>query len=167
MFKIYDGREYFYQWDVDRKLIVNDAEITQVHFCNRTDECSLVCATYQENGLTLVNVPNVLLQSDWRINVYAYNKNYTKFSKAYPVVKRSKPDNYIYTETETLNYEALDNRMKQIENNIGEKIEEYLAENPIDVDLTGYVKDTDKVAVSINNKVYYGKVEEDGRFLSH
>lgn len=119
MFKIYDGRDYFYQWDVDRKLIVNDAEITQVHFCNRTDECSLVCETYQENGLTLVNVPNVLLQSDWRINVYAYNKNYTKFSKQYPVVKRSKPDNYVYTETEVLNYYSLDRRIRSLESGGG------------------------------------------------
>ena len=32
MFKIYDGREQFYQWDLDRKLIVEDAAITEVHF---------------------------------------------------------------------------------------------------------------------------------------
>jgi hypothetical protein len=77
LFKIYDGRNQFYQWDIDRKLIVNDAEITQVHFCNRTDDCSLVCETYAEDGLNIVNVPNILLQEDWRINVYAYDKNYT------------------------------------------------------------------------------------------
>lgn len=138
MFKIYDGREQFYQWDIDRKIIVQDAEITQVHFCNRTDECSLVCETYQENGLTLVNVPNILLQTDWRINVYAYDKNYTKFSKCFNVVKRSKPESYVYTETEILSFNTLLDKMNSIEENIGEAVQDYLEENEIDVDLTGY-----------------------------
>ena len=87
MFKIYDGREYFYQWDLDRKLIVKDKSITQVHFCNRTDESSLVCDVYDEDGLRLVNVPNILLQDNWPIRVYLYcNDFYTKESIIFDVV---------------------------------------------------------------------------------
>lgn len=138
MFKIYDGRNQFYQWDLDRKLIVEDAEITQVHFCNRTDDCSLVCETYMEDGLTLVNVPNVLLQDDWRINVYAYDRNYTKFSETFDVVRRSKPESYVYTETEVLNYNTLLDKMTGIEENIAGAVQDYLEENPVEVDLTGY-----------------------------
>lgn len=144
MFKIYDGRNQFYQWDIDRKLIVEDAEITEVHFCNRTDDCSLVCETYVEDGLTVVNVPNVLLQEDWRINVYAYNRNYTKFTKQFDVVKRSKPADYVYTETEIKNYDDLVARVDQIEQNgvseetVAKAVEKYLDENDIQVDLTGY-----------------------------
>ena len=149
MFKIYDGREHFYQWDVDRKLIIEDAAITQVHFCNRTGECSLVCETYQENGLTLVNVPNILLQTDWRINVYAYDTNYTKFSETYDVVRRSKPDNYVYTETEVLNYNTLLDRMNEVDANIANSVEDYLERNPVDVDLTGYATEQ-YVAAAIN-----------------
>ena len=115
MFTIYDGREKFFQWDKDRKLIVEDAEITEVHFCNRTDECSLVCETYVEDGLTLVNVPNILLQNDWRINVFAYNQSYTKFKKCFDVVSRSKPADYVYTETEIKNYDALEARVTALE----------------------------------------------------
>ena len=115
MFTIYDGREKFFQWDKDRKLVVEDAEITEVHFCNRTDECSLVCETYVEDGLTLVNVPNILLQNDWRINVFAYNQSYTKFKKCFDVVSRSKPADYVYTETEIKNYEALEARVTALE----------------------------------------------------
>ena len=48
MFKLQDGRDRFYQWDSDRKLIVEDASITEVHFSNRTDDYSLVCETYVE-----------------------------------------------------------------------------------------------------------------------
>lgn len=138
MFKIYDGRSQFYQWDLDRKLIVNDAEITQVHFCNRTDDCSLVCETYQEDGLTLVNVPNVLLQDDWRINVYAYDRNYTKFAEQFDVVRRTKPTDYVYTETEVLNFNVILERMDSIEETIGDTVQDYLEENPVEVDLTGY-----------------------------
>lgn len=138
MFKIYDGRNQFYQWDLDRKLIVEDAEITQVHFCNRTEDCSLVCETYQEDGLTLVNVPNVLLQEDWRINVYAYDRNYTKFAEQFDVVRRSKPESYVYTETEVLNYNTLLDKMTGIEENIADAVTDYLEENPVEVDLTGY-----------------------------
>lgn len=72
MFKIYDGREQFYQWDIDRKLVL-DADISQVHFGNSAISNSLVCETYKENGLVLVNVPNILLQKDLRLDVYAYD----------------------------------------------------------------------------------------------
>ena len=115
MFKIYDGRSHFYQWDIDRKLIVEDASISEVHFCNQTDNYSLVCKTYIEDGLNLVNVPNILLQNDWRINVYAYDSNYTKFSEQFDVIRRCKPEDYVYTETEILNYNTLSDRITKIE----------------------------------------------------
>jgi hypothetical protein len=99
LFRIYDGREQFYQWDLDRKLIVEDATITEVHFCNRTGDCSLVCEPYTENGLTVVNVPNILLQTDWKIRVYAY-AGYTKHEANFEVVGRTKPADYIYHEVE-------------------------------------------------------------------
>lgn len=116
MFKIYDGREYFYQWDLDRKLIVYDQTIEQVHFCNKTDDNSLVCDVYTEGDLHLVNVPNILLQDNWRINVYAFDKNYTKYSKQFDVKSRTKPANYIYTETEVKRWEILEERVSTLEN---------------------------------------------------
>ena len=115
MFKIYDGRDKFYQWDLDRKLIVAAAAIKEVHFCNRTDNCSLVCETYVEDGLTLVNVPNVLLQTDWKIHVYAYDGLYTKYDDCFEVVSRTKPADYIYTETEVKRYEDLEERVAMLE----------------------------------------------------
>lgn len=144
MFKIYDGRSEFYQWDLDRQLIVEDASIDEVHFCNRTDDCSLVCEVYNLDGLRVVDVPNVLLQQDWRINVYAYDHNYTKHCAQFNVVKRTKPADYIYTETEIKNYDDLAARVDEIEKNgiseeaVSAAIEEYLQENDIRVDLTGY-----------------------------
>jgi hypothetical protein len=115
MFKIYDGREKFYQWDIERQLIVEDPSITEVHFCNRTDSCSLVCETYVEDGVTLVNVPNVLLTTDWKIHVYAYDGKHTKHDECFEVVSRTKPSDYVYTETEVKRYEDFENRITALE----------------------------------------------------
>lgn len=148
MFKIYDGRSQFYQWDLDRKLIVEDDSINEVHFCNRTDDCSLVREVYNKDGLRLVDVPNVLLQDNWRINVYGYDKNYTKFSERFDVVGRSRPDDYVYTDEEILHWTTLEERIDQIEENgvsdekIASAVKGYLDENPVEVDLTGYATET-------------------------
>jgi hypothetical protein len=128
MFRILDGRDCFYQWDSERKLIVLDKDITEVHFCNRSDTCSLVCEVYDADGMRLVNVPNILLQDDLRINVYAYDKQYTKHSQCYKVIRRTKPAAYVYTETEIKRYDNLEARLSALEKN----------GIPSDVDLTGY-----------------------------
>jgi lysophospholipase L1-like esterase len=135
MFSIYDGREYFYQWDLDRKLIVYDETIKEVHFCNKTDDCSLVCEVYTEGNLRLVNVPNILLQDNWRINVYGYDDKYTKHEKKYDVKSRTRPADYIYTETEIKTFGTLEKRMEELENavsveGIEEAVKDYLEENP-------------------------------------
>lgn len=142
MFKIYDGREAFYQWDIDQKIIVADRSITQVHFCNRTEECALICECYEHDGNWVADVPNILLQDNWRIRVYAYDGCATRHDEKYDVKPRSKPDTYVYTETEVLSYETIAKRMDAIETDIEgvaeEVIKEYLKENDIQVDLTGY-----------------------------
>lgn len=122
MFTIYDGREYFYQWDLDRKLIVDDETIKQVHFCNKKDDCSLVCDVYTEGAQRLVNVPNIILQDDWRINVYGYDGQHTKHSESFDVKSRSKPADYIYTETEVKSFEALEQKV----NDKLEQVDEFL-----------------------------------------
>lgn len=107
MFTIYDGRAEFYQWDKDRKIVVKDSSIKQVHFCNRTDSCSLVTEVYLLDGVSVADVPNILLTTDWNINVFGYTGDYTKHSKCFKVNSRSKPADYIYTETEVKNYDAI------------------------------------------------------------
>lgn len=139
MFRIFDGRKYFYQWDLNQKLIINDNSITEVHFCNRTDDCSLVCEVYTEDGKRLVNVPNALLINDWPIRVFAFAADHTKTEAKYKVISRSKPADYVYTETEVKTFELLEQRMEELENSVTaegvkEAVEEYLADNPITMD---------------------------------
>ena len=135
MFKIYDGREHFYQWDLDRKLVVEDPSVTQVHFCNRTDNCSLVCQTYVENGVTLVNVPNILLQTDWKIRVYAYDGKHTKHDSCYEVAGRSKPADYVYTETEVLDYKDLEDRVAVLEQGGTVDLSDYYTKQEVDTSI--------------------------------
>lgn len=149
MFKIYDGRDEFYQWDLDRKLIVEDASVNQVHFCNRSSDCSLVCEVRTEDNLRVVDVPNIILQSDWKVHAYAYDTNYTKHEKMFKINARTKPEDYVYTETEVLNYNTLLERINDINENIGQEVEDYLTENPIEVDLSGYATKEDLETIEL------------------
>ena len=111
MFKIYDGREHFWQWDLNQKLIVEDPTVNEVHFCNRTEDGSLVVEVYEDNGLRVANVPNILLQEDWKIKTYAYSIDHTKYEAWFNVATRCKPADYVYTETEVKTWEKLENQV--------------------------------------------------------
>lgn len=154
MFKLQDGRDHFWQWDSDRKLIIEDASITEVHFSNRTDDYSLVCETYVENGITLVNVPNILLQTDWRIHVYAVDGNYTKHEKCYEIIARTKPSDYVYTETEIINWQYIKTQLDSKADVLDlEKVEADLDNKKVDKVAgkglsTNDYTDNDKAAVS-------------------
>lgn len=138
MFELRDGRECLWQWDADVQVIVSDPTITEVHFCNKTDDCSLVCEVYEDGGLRVANIPNILLQTDWDIRVYAYCNNYTKQEKIFKVCRRTKPSDYVYTETEVETWDKLEARMDAVEQliteeNIAQVVIDYLEENPIEI----------------------------------
>ena len=135
MFRLETGRECFYQWDSDRRIIVEDKSIKEVHYCNRTDDCSLTTIVYEENGVYYSNVPNILLQTDWDINVYAYDTNYTKYSGKFKVCKRSKPTEYVYTETEILNWNSF---KTEVEAELAEMREDIENIDISGIDLKGY-----------------------------
>lgn len=117
--KIEDGREKFYQWDSGQRLIVEDGVCNAVHFTNSDREKSLVCSVVEENGRRTVSVPNILLQSDKMIRAYACVSDEegaaTAYCCAFEVIKRSRPEDYIYTETEVLSYGRLDGRISALE----------------------------------------------------
>lgn len=142
MFYILDGREHFYQWDLDRKLVVEDKTINKVYFCNRTKNCSVSRCVYDVNGTRLVDVPNTILQDSFRMYVYGYDSNYTKYDASFDIKARSKPEDYIYTEEEQNAWEDLEQRITEIEENgvseetVAAAVENYLVENPIEAGAT-------------------------------
>lgn len=108
MFRIADGRDCFYQWDLDRQIIVEDDSITEVHFCNRTDNCSLVVEVEELeifadakpiSVLRTANVPNIILQNSFDIRVFGYDGKATLHEKTFKVKPRTQPSDYVYTET--------------------------------------------------------------------
>ena len=139
MFKILDGRDELFQWDINRQIIVSDASIDAVHFSNRTEDSSLVVEVKEENGLRVADIPNILLQESWDINVYGYcDGYYTKQAARIKVNPRTKPESYVYTETEVLNYNTVMEKIDRVENNIGAAVNDYLIKNPVVVDLSNY-----------------------------
>lgn len=138
MFKILDGREHFYQWDLNQKIVVNDASIKEVHFCNKTDDCALVVEVKEG----LAEVPNILLQDNYRIRVYAYTGEYTKVEGCFKITPRSKPADYVYTETEIKSLDALEKRMDALEGQtipqeiVDKAINDYFVVNPIETGAT-------------------------------
>lgn len=135
------GRPYFWQWDLNQKLIVeDDCTCKEVHFCNRASKTSLVCLIEEVDGERFANVPNILLQTDGVITAYLCSRTddggETRLSRTFQVRPRTKPETYVYTETEVLTYHSLADRIDQIEQNgvfderIGEAVETYFEENP-------------------------------------
>lgn len=119
LLKINGPKRFFWQWDLDRQLVVGDDTCGEVHFCNGTTECALVCEIYQQDGLRLVNVPNVLLQTAKELTAYLYHKSadgcLTRHQETFQVVARNKPDDYVYTETEVKTWAALEERVAALE----------------------------------------------------
>lgn len=145
-FKLFNGRNRFYQWDVNQKLIVLDYDPNcQIHFKSPGERCSLLVKPYVLNGQTVIDVPNKILQDSGSVVIYAYyykDEKYTKQNFVFDIVKRQKPVNYVYTEDEVLTWEAFDERLQNIEENgisedvIESTLKEYLEENKIETGAT-------------------------------
>lgn len=115
--------------------------IDSVHFSNYGDTTALVVKPKEEKGAFIVDIPNILLQDDRNVMVYSVNisedKTETIRECVFPVRKRAKPSDYIYTETEVFTYKALEERLKMLEESgataeqISEAVKSYLEQNPV------------------------------------
>lgn len=114
MFSIYDGRKQFYQWDTDRKLIINDKTISEVHFANCLCSEARKCIPYAIGDLLVVDVPNQLLTEYQDIRVWGYDSGMTKHDAVFEVEKRTKPADYIYTPEEVRTWEELAEQIEAI-----------------------------------------------------
>lgn len=88
VFKIYDGRTNFWQWDTKQKLIVLDERVTEVRFSNRNMEHSKRRPVYTDkNGVRICNVPDLLLQLPKNLIAYAITKGEDGSSSTVKAVK--------------------------------------------------------------------------------
>lgn len=125
VFKIYDGRTNFWQWDTKQKLIVLDERITEVRFSNRNMEHSKRRPVYTDNdGVRICNVPDLLLQLPKNLIAYACVKNEdgscsTVKAVKFAVYKQPIPTDYVceqdaVIEDILLRLELLENLLKDV-----------------------------------------------------
>lgn len=139
--KIIGDSQCLWQWDTNRKLIVDDnGTCNQVHFSNGSDD-ALVCKIKEEEGVRVVDVPNIILQKDEPIKAYLYTTaedgTRTRSTHRFTVIGRARPAEYVYTETEVLNYAYLDKRLTDLEGDgLANAVADYLAENPVEAGAT-------------------------------
>lgn len=106
IFKIYDGRTNFWQWDTGQKLIVLDESVNQVHFSNKDMTHAIKKDVYEKDGVRLCNIPDKILQLPKNLIAYAYsvNDNATKTVKSvkFAVIQRPIPDDYMCNQEDQL-----------------------------------------------------------------
>ena len=119
IFKIYDGRTNFWQWDTKQKLIVLDNNITEVRFSNRNMEHSKRRIVYTDNyGNRVCHVPDVLLQLPKNLVAYACIKRddgsvSTIKSVKFAVERQPIPSDYICEQDAAV--EAILDRLEMLE----------------------------------------------------
>lgn len=112
MLTIEGGRPRLYQWDIDQRLEVDNDEVLEVHFVNAVTSPALVCEVYEENGRRFADVPNVLLQQFWPIQAYGCCNSRVRDVETIKVIRREKPADYVYTETEVKRFDDLERQVK-------------------------------------------------------
>ena len=114
IFKIYDGRTNFWQWDTKQKLIVLDDRITEVHFSNRNMNHSIKREVYvDKDDLRVCNVPGDLLKLPRNLVAYAYADGTTVKSVKFAVIKRPMPSDYVADQNEDIEekFTHIDNKL--------------------------------------------------------
>ena len=97
------------QWDLNRKVIVTGYEGgAEVHFASPGDDHGAYVVKLVDGQ---AEIPNILLTMAGTINVYVYPADRTVFATALWVMAREKPDDYVYTETEVLDWRRLDEKI--------------------------------------------------------
>ena len=117
---ISDGRSRFYQWDTGQILLLEGGEnCDQVHFAQADAERAIACPIQRESDRAWVQVPDYLLQTAQPFTAYLYEADAahagTFRAQAFPVQARPRPENYVYEEPDTLTWESLDERIRELE----------------------------------------------------
>lgn len=114
-----------WQWDTGRQIKITPGEnaiVDEVHFSNAYSKDALVVKPQvNTQGNIVADIPNILLWQVFPINIYVVmefpNGKGTIYEEQLKINSRKKPSDYVYTETEILNYLDLEKRIKALEEN--------------------------------------------------
>jgi hypothetical protein len=120
----YNNDSSFWQWDTGRKLVSNKLKVgDEVDFSSAYHLDALPVLAKEEDGVVVVEVPNILLQVPGVIHAYRTYRDgegrITREDYSFKVNARKKPVDYIYSETDQKTYEALEKRIEELEQNGG------------------------------------------------
>lgn len=164
IFKIYDGRTNFWQWDKGQKLIVLDDNITEVHFSNRDMNHSISRKVYNYEDKRVCDIPDIILTLPRNLIAYAYvngdASDYTVKSVKFAVVRRPIPNGYVADQDEQ--FDNIDRRLGILESTLKD-IE--LGKQELMKFLS--VAEAEKWAKENNKSGVIVAVNIDGRWIAH
>ena len=126
MIELENGARVLYQWELNRRVVIDNflagtrVEISKRHDCK---DSTLPVRAYEDGGHVVADIPNIFLQKPGYIRVFVCPA--ADAAESYPevkdlrIVRAEKPADYVYTETKTLSYQALEQRVKELEKNGG------------------------------------------------
>lgn len=130
MIEIYDSQgnpvKHFFQWDKNIQILYKNnsgKSVSQIHFSNLKSDTSMILLPLENEQK--VNVPNILLTNIHSVIIhFCHTEEGGDFETlcefVIPVKPRQKPSDYVYTETEILDYKFLEDRINQVEATIGD-----------------------------------------------
>ena len=170
--KIKDGRGELYQWDIGRKIIIEDgSNIDYLHFADlsKDDGVSYKCEVIEENGIRVCHIPNACFANgSTKLVVYSVDVDEdgmaTTTTVVFPIRKRQKPSDYtaspeiIMTAEEILKKASA--KADEAESYMNTSIK--YAVNPVDEVISGTDKYSSLHWASKANDIYNDVVEYVG-----
>lgn len=166
MIELEGKRRFLYQWDLNKRVVMDSfLPGTNVEFSKRYDskESTLIVRAYKEDGHIYANVPNSLLQNEGYIRVIvmpsANDIDHQPVMKDIRCVRREKPADYVYTETEVLNYQSLEERVDELEQrDVPEEQIKQIEQNKQDIEALAKNKlDADELPAAVNDALAQAK----------
>ena len=111
-----------YQWDCGRIIEVfpiSNYKVDEIHIFNGTTDFAIVLETWVKDNKTYAKIPDVLLQSDNNVDIYAVMVNdvgkQTQQHINVSVISRVKPEDYVFTEEELKTWLKIKERLDYLE----------------------------------------------------
>lgn len=130
-----NGKQYIYQYDTGREVIITPEEgytVDSIEYFNNTTELAPIGIIREVDGVLLSDIPNSFLQSENAIRVYLVmhdeEERQTIEYKDITVIPRVKPADYVLEPDAVLTWRSLDERLKKLEAGSGGINEEQLQE---------------------------------------
>lgn len=124
--KLEFDKSALYQWDLNMRVILTDVPVgIEVHYDNINDSEAEYCDTaisYADNGNVYADIPNKVLQLSGTVQVYLYvqeeDKAWTEHKAEFLVLPRKRPANYVYSDAEVKQWDALQKEIKEVKDNL-------------------------------------------------